>query len=105
MTPMNTNDTPDRLSPAAGSGGTWCAMCGTMGDHGSGMCPELHPAISDKGEWLKCDSCGHVAFYEDTLSMCKGCRARTACRMAWPSDAEIAQAQSQNTDYPHQKCD
>ena len=64
------------------------------------MCPELHPAISVKGEWLKCDSCGHVAFYEDTFSMCKGCHGRTACRMDWPSDEEIVRALSQNHPEP-----
>lgn len=100
MTLMNTNDTPERLSPAASSGGTWCAMCGKMGDHGSGACPQLNPseAITEQGEWLKCDSCGHVAFYLniETLSMCKGCHARTACRMDWPSHEEITKAQSQN---------
>jgi hypothetical protein len=51
------------------------------------------PIISEKGEWLKCDACGHVAFYE-IGGLCSGCLARDTSNMDWPTDAEVALAKA-----------
>lgn len=75
---MMTADTKDSTQPAG---------MGAMTGSGEPV------VISEKGEWLKCDACGHVAFYEHG-GLCSGCLARDTGRMDWPTDAEIAQSQN-----------